>query len=251
MNRARFIVPDWPAPPRVRAAVTTRAWSGDWRAPDQRHRLADELGLPAEPRWLRQVHGTRVVDDGDWTAASDEPEADAAITRRHGVVLAIRTADCLPILLAADDATGIAAIHAGWRGLAAGVVEATAARLDTAAEKTLAWIGPAAGASAYEVDAGVRDAFIGHDAAAEAAFRESRPGHWWCDLPALARRRLAALGIDRVYGGDRCTIREADTFYSWRRAAESGRMATVVWIEPSATTGDQASGPPGGAAPAG
>jgi len=227
----RFVVPDWVAPPRVHAATTTRAWSGDWQDPAARARLRRELALPSEPRWLRQVHGTRVVDDAEVARLAVEPEADAAITRAPGVVLAVRTADCLPILLAAADGSAVAAIHAGWRGLAAGVIESTLARWPASPETTLAWIGPAAGPSAYEVDATVRAAFVGPDPAAAEAFRDSRRGHWWCDLPALARRRLAALGIVRVWGSDRCTISESDIFYSWRRAAEPGRMATLIWIE--------------------
>lgn len=230
MSIAPVVVPDWPAPRTVRAAMTTRAWPGDWRDPAARARLRGELGLPSEPRWLRQVHGTRVLDDADWAEAGAEPEADAAITRKPGVVLAVRTADCLPILLAADDGSAIAAVHAGWRGLAAGIVETAVDRLDIDPARLVAWIGPAAGPAAYEVDAVVRDAFVSGDAEAGTAFRDSRPGHWWCDLPALARRRLAALGIERVSGGDRCTISEADTFYSWRRSADAGRMATLVWI---------------------
>lgn len=231
MSIAPFVVPDWPAPRTVRAATTTRAWPGDWRDPSARARLRGELGLPSEPRWLRQVHGTRVLDDADWAEAGAEPEADAAITRKPGVLLAVRTADCLPILLAADDGSAIAAVHAGWRGLAAGIVETAVDRLDIDPARLVAWIGPAAGPAAYEVDAMVREAFVSRDAEAATAFRDSRPGHWWCDLPALARRRLAALGIERVSGGDRCTISEADTFYSWRRSADAGRMATLVWID--------------------
>ncbi len=231
MSVAPFLIPDWPVPDRVRAATTTRAWPGDWRDPTERERLRHALGLPSEPRWLRQVHGTRVVDDADWDAAGPDPEADATITREPGVVLAVRTADCLPILLAAADGSAVAAIHAGWRGLAAGIIESTLLRWPAAFEGTHAWLGPAAGPSAYEVDAAVRSAFVDRDPGANDAFSDSRPGHWWCDLPALARRRLAACGILRATGGDRCTIREADTFYSWRRAAESGRMATLVWID--------------------
>jgi YfiH family protein len=228
---APVVVPDWPAPRTVRAAMSTRAWPGDWRDPAARARLRDALGLPSEPRWLRQVHGTRVLDDADWAEVGAEPEADAAITREPGVVLAVRTADCLPILLAADDGSAIAAVHAGWRGLAAGIVETAVDRFDIDPARLVAWIGPAAGPAAYEVDAAVREAFVSGDAEAATAFRDSRPGHWWCDLPALARRRLAALGVERVSGGDRCTITEADTFYSWRRSADAGRMATLVWID--------------------
>lgn len=232
MSIAPFVIPDWPAPARVRAVTTTRAWPGDWRDPAERARLMETLGLPSPPRWLRQVHGTRVVDDHDFGGgASVEPEADAAITRVPGVALAIRTADCLPIVLASDDGEAIAAIHAGWRGLAHGVIEATLARLRVPGERLVGWIGPCAGPGAYEVDAVVRDAFVERDPGATRAFRPSRPGHWWCDLPWLARRRLAAHGAIRVAGGGRCTIAEADAFYSWRRAADAGRMATLVWIE--------------------
>lgn len=231
MSVAPVLVPDWPAPRAVRAAMTTRAWPGDWRDSSARARLMRALGLPSEPRWLRQVHGIRVLDDADWAEAGAEPEADAAITREPGVVLAVRTADCLPILLAADDGSAIAAVHAGWRGLAAGIVETAVNRLDIDPARLVTWIGPAAGPTAYEVDATVRDAFVSRDAGAAAAFRDGRPGHWWCDLPALARRRLAALGVARIRGGDRCTITEADTFYSWRRSADAGRMATLVWID--------------------
>jgi len=233
MNPPRFIAPDWPAPTGVCALTTTRAWPGDWQDPAQRRRLMNEFGLPAEPRWLRQVHGTAVVTDAQFTASAPhaEPAADASITCQHGAVLAVRTADCLPILLAAEDGSAVAAIHAGWRGLAAGVVGTTLARWPVDPAKTLAWIGPAAGPSAYEVDATVRSAFVERDPMSGTAFRDSRPGHWWCDLPALARRQLATLGIKQCAGGDRCTILESDTFYSWRRASEPGRMVTLVWME--------------------
>jgi YfiH family protein len=230
---AGFLLPEWETPRGVRVAMTTRAWSGDWQDPAARARLRSVLALPAEPRWLRQVHGTRVLDDGAWSSDSAAPEADAAITREAGAVLVVKTADCLPILLAADDGGVIAAVHAGWRGLAAGVVEATVARMGIAPATISAWLGPAAGPSAYEVDASVRDAFVGPDSGAVAAFRDSRPGHWWCSLPLLARRRLSALGVTRVAGGDRCTITEVDLFHSWRRNADPGRMATLIWRTPT------------------
>jgi YfiH family protein len=209
--------------------MTTRAWPGDWRDPAARARLRGELGLPSEPRWLRQVHGTRVLDDAEWPEAGAEPEADAGITRRPGVVLVVRTADCLPILLAAADGSEIAAIHAGWRGLAAGIIEATVSRMHSAPSSLCAWIGPAAGAAAYEVDARVRSAFVDADPGASTGFRDSRHGHWYCDLPALARRQLGSLGVTQTSGGDHCTITEAETFYSWRRATETGRMASLIW----------------------
>lgn len=243
---AGVLLPDWPAPPGVRAIVTTRDLPGRSAAPFDRCNLGDRcgdapeavaanranlvdmLGLPAPPHWLRQVHGTAVAmfdapADGDGAPR----EADAALTRRSGVVLAVLTADCLPILLCRDDGAAVAAVHAGWRGLAAGVVEAALAALGEPA-RLLAWIGPAIGAASYEVGAEVRAAFVGADAGADAALTPTRPGHWRCDLAALARRRLQAAGVSRVHGGDFDT--HADPrFYSYRRQAQTGRFASLIW----------------------
>jgi hypothetical protein len=229
MSAAGILSPTWEAPRGVCAAMTTRAWPGEWGDPEARARLRSVLALPGEPRWLSQVHGTRVLDDRTGPCVGAAPEADAAVTRQAGVVLVVKTADCLPILLAADDGAVIAAVHAGWRGLAAGVVEAAVTTMAVAPAATRAWIGPAAGPTAYEVDATVRTAFIASDPGASVAFEPSRHGHWWCNLPLLARRRLAALGIGNVTGGERCTITESDQFYSWRRSADPGRMATLIW----------------------
>ncbi|HEU4663587.1 MAG TPA: peptidoglycan editing factor PgeF [Dokdonella sp.] len=238
------IVPDWPAPANVRACVTTRRLPGrsappfepcnlgerNGDAPDavaaNRAALRSLLGLPAEPRWLRQVHGTHVIDVD---AGECERDADAAVTRRPGVVLAILTADCLPVLFCRADGGAIAAAHAGWRGLAAGVLEAALARLG--AGRVHAWIGPAIGARSYEVGADVRDAFVATDDAADACFAPTRPGHWSCDLAALARRRLARAGVDSVHGGGFDTFTDA-RFYSYRRARDTGRFASLVWIAP-------------------
>jgi YfiH family protein len=207
--------------------------SGDDAAAVQANRtaLVAALGLPSPPRWLAQVHGAGVVRFDAATAAG-EPTADAAVTSTPGVVLAILTADCLPVLLAATDGNEIGAAHAGWRGLAGGVLEATVAAMRTPADRLVAWLGPAAGPAAYEVGAEVRDAFLAHDARADAAFFATRPGHWRVDLYALARQRLAALGIDAVGGGDRCTISEPAHFYSYRRDGRTGRQATLAWIAP-------------------
>jgi len=224
--------------------------------------LREGLALPSEPRWLRQVHGTDVVrfdaveamnavgaaeaaKDADRRTASrlpplpreaclaEEPEADAAVTSEAGVVLAILTADCLPVVLAADDGGEIAAAHAGWRGLSAGVLEATVAAMRTPAERVQAWLGPAAGPQAYEIGEEVRAAFVDRDPRAAAAFVPTRPGHWRIDLYALARQRLADAGLtaEAVHGGGLCTIADAARFYSYRRDARTGRMATLVWIE--------------------
>lgn len=255
-----FECADWPAPPGVRGGSTRRHGLGASPPPFDTlnlggHRLADgdaaehvlanrealraALGLPSAPRWLRQVHGTAVFDteagtiDGlPVTAGDAEPEADAAVTRRAGVVLAVLHADCLPVLLCSDDGLVLGAAHAGWRGLAAGVVEATMAAMRVPGERVIAWLGPAAGPAHYEVGEAVRAAFIDGDAGAASAFVATRPGHWCVDLYALARRRLAALGVTRIHGGGRCTIGEPDAFFSHRREARTGRMASLLWREP-------------------
>lgn len=186
--------------------------------------------LPAAPCWLRQVHGTRV-----WRFESSsiaEIEADAAVTSAPGVVLAVLTADCLPVLFAARDGGEVGAAHAGWRGLCAGVLENTVAAMRSAPSDLIAWLGPAAGPQAYEVGEEVRRAFVDRDPSAASAFVETRPGHWLCDLHALARQRLAAVGVGVVHGGGRCTISESTRFFSHRRDGRGGRMASVVWIEP-------------------
>ena len=242
----RFVAPDWPVPPSVRAAVTTRLLPGASHAPfdafnlgtrcgdepaavaANRAALVDRLGLPSAPLWLRQVHGIEVFD-ADAGADASEPEADAAVTHRAGVVLAVLTADCVPVILAADDGRAVGVAHAGWRGLAGGVLEATVAALRVPPDRLVAWIGPAIGAASYEVGAEVRAAFVDADAGAAVAFAATRPGHWLCDLPALVRRRLGAAGLARVHGGGFDTFADA-RFYSFRRDRETGRFATLAWI---------------------
>jgi len=246
-----WIEADWPAPPGVRALTTLRygpgvspppfdafnlgnrhAADGDDPARVERNRalLVEHARLPSPPCWLRQVHGTRVLRFD--APAADEPEADAAVTGVPGVVLAILTADCLPVVLCDADGSEIGAAHAGWRGLAAGVLEATVAAMDAEPESLQAWLGPAAGPASYEVGADVRDAFVADDAGAAAAFVPTRPGHWRVDLYALARRRLQRAGLraGRIHGGGFDTIADADRFFSHRRDARTGRMATLVWI---------------------
>lgn len=242
---------DWPGlagPRRVRAVTTRRdgpglsqppfdAFNLGHRGPDadrpeavetNRARLMLALGLPGAPRWLRQVHGTTVLGD----PGVNEPEADAAVTADPACVLAILTADCLPVVLVAADQSEVGAAHAGWRGLAAGVLEATVAAMHTPPERLHAWLGPAAGPRRYEVGEEVFVAFTERDPAAAGAFVPTRPGHWHVDLYALARRRLAAAGLPAtaVGGGDRCTIGEPDAFYSHRRDGRTGRMATLAWL---------------------
>lgn len=230
--------------PGVAAFTTLRGGAGESPAPFDRFNLGMRGGdapdtvqrnrealvriaaLPGAPRWLRQVHGTTVVRE----PGHDEPEADAAITRTPGTVLAILTADCLPVVLAARDGGEVAVAHAGWRGLAAGVLEATVGAMTTPADQLVAWLGPAAGPQAYEVGQEVFDAFTGSDPGAAPAFVATRPGHWRVDLYALARGRLEAVGVTRITGGGLCTLSDAGRFFSHRRDARTGRMATVAWL---------------------
>ena len=237
-----WLVADWPAPPGVHAATSLRT-GGVSPAPwdslnlamhveDDPARVAENrrrLELPAEPVWLEQVHGTAVVR-ADTVRDDEVPRADAAWTDRKGVICAVLTADCLPVLFSDRAGTRVAAAHAGWRGLAAGVLEATVAALGVPGDEILAWLGPAIGPESYEVDETVRAAFLAADPAAEAAFTPTRPGHWHLDLYTAARRRLEAHGVT-VHGGEYCTFREADRFYSYRRDGLTGRMATVIWLE--------------------
>jgi len=240
-----WVTPDWAAPPNVHAVVTTRVQPEDaeplpygfnvgTRCGDDpeavahnRALLREALSLPSEPRWLRQVHGTRVAIE----PAHDEPEADAAITRAPGVVLAIQTADCLPVLFCADDESEVAAAHAGWRGLSAGVLENTVAAMQARRENIIAWLGPAIATQSYEVGDEVREAFLAHDTAAASAFTATRHGHWLCDLYELARQRLQAAGVTRIFGGGLDTFTDP-RLHSYRRdGAHSGRMVSLVWMD--------------------
>ena len=209
-----MIVPDWPAPARVRALVTTR---GEGNPP-----------LPAAPAWLRQVHGTAVIDAA---LAANEPEADASVARQPNTVCVVKAADCLPVLLVDDAGSVVGAAHAGWRGLAAGVIEATVAEMRVVPQSLIAWLGPAIGPKVYEVGEEVRAAFLARDAQAAAAFTPNRPGHWLLDLYAVARQRLAARGVARVYGGGFCTYSEPERFPSFRRDGTRERIAAYVWLE--------------------
>ena len=211
------IRPDWPAPPRVRAFVTTRNTAEEeWRS-----------FLPAEPQWLRQVHGVTVIDADN---PQPEPQGDAAITHRANRVCAIKVADCMPVLLA-DDAGGVVgAAHAGWRGLSSGVIEATIREMRIPPSRLLAWLGPAIGPRVYEVGNEVRAAFVDKDPKAESAFSPNRPGHWLLDLYAVARQRLRGQGVERIFGGGFCTYSDPQRFYSYRRDGPTGRMAAFLWL---------------------
>ncbi len=237
--------PDWPAPPGVRGWITERGpGSGRYRALNlathvgddaaavaaNRTRLRDALALPREPAWLDQVHGARVLDLDTETIAA----ADGAITARAGVVCAVLTADCLPVLLC--DATGrrVGVAHAGWRGLLAGVLPAAVRALRVPPDQLLAWLGPAIGQAAYEVGADVRNAFLAVQPKAAAHFVENPRGRWQADLYGLARDSLRAAGVTALYGGGFCTFRESARFFSHRREAPCGRMATLIWRERNA-----------------
>lgn len=183
--------------------------------------------LPAEPRWLKQVHGVGVIDASRY---SGPVQADASFTRDADVVCAVMAADCMPVLLADEAGRAVAAAHAGWRGLSAGVIEATVAALALPPAGLFAWLGPAIGPRAYEVGVEVREAFLAHDAGAATAFAPTRPGHWNLDLYAVARQRLAAVGVTRVSGGGYCTASDPGLFYSYRKNRTAERMAAAIWL---------------------
>lgn len=232
--------PDWPAPPTVHAWVTERGSAARYGTLNlathvgddansvaaNRRRLRTALALPAEPRWLEQVHGTRVLDlDRD-----HEGPADGAVTTRVGTVCAVLTADCLPVLFCDRAGRRVGVAHAGWRGLLDGVLPATLAALDVPPAELLAWLGPAISQGAYEVGADVRDAFVARSSAAARHFAPNARDRWQADLYGLARDALAATGVEAVYGGGACTFKEATRFFSHRREAPCGRMATLVWL---------------------
>jgi YfiH family protein len=244
MTEQEFIFPDWPAPANVRAVVTSRAGGVSKKPYDtfnlaahvgddpaavraNRARLREALKPPAEPAWLRQVHGVNVIDAAQ---AHGEPEADGAFAARPGVVCAVLTADCLPVLLCDRAGTRVAALHAGWRGLASGVIEQGVRALAVGGGELLAWLGPAIGREEFEVGAEVRAAFVAHDPAAERAFRPRADGKYLADSVQLARQRLMAVGVADVYGGGFCTVRDSERFYSYRRDGRTGRMASLIWL---------------------
>ena len=240
-----LLQPNWPAPARVRSAVTTRAGGvspepydslnlgvhvGDQfdRVLQNRERLRAALQLPDEPVWLKQVHGTVVAQ---LPAAPDTVEADACCATTAGSVCAILTADCLPVLFCDDAGTVVGAAHAGWRGLLAGVLENTVKAMNRPSQQLMAWMGPAIGPRAFEVGAEVREAFISHDPLAAAAFLPAAPGKYMADIYMLARQRLQANGVVRIYGGEHCTVSDAKRFYSYRRDGVTGRMASLIWLQ--------------------
>ncbi|WP_374090366.1 peptidoglycan editing factor PgeF [Methylomicrobium lacus] len=236
-----FLFPDWPAPNGVQAAMTLRAGGvsvGPYRSLNpalhvgddfetvmrNRKLIRESLALPSEPVWLEQVHGNQVVKA---EAASMPPQADASYTDAPGVVCVVMTADCLPLLLCSADGRRVAAIHAGWRGLLAGVIGNTVAAMGES--EPLVWLGPAIGPDAFEVGEEVRAAFMQKSPAFGEAFRPQADGKWLADIYRLARIDLNVLGVTKIYGGRFCTVTDVERFYSYRRDTVTGRMATLIW----------------------
>lgn len=243
---AAWLTPEWPAPPGVRAISTWRS-GGVSTAPfaslnlgghvgdrpeavaENRRRLCTAARVPAEPAWLSQQHGTGVLD----LDAPGDPRrlADASFTRRPGRVCAILTADCLPVLLAADSGSAVAAAHAGWRGLAAGVIEATVQALAVPPRSLLAWIGPGIGRAHFEIGPEVREELLNGDPQSGHAFKPNSGGRYLADLTLLARRRLERLGIEHIYEAGECTYASPERYFSHRRDGSTGRQATLIWME--------------------
>jgi YfiH family protein len=241
-----FIQPNWPAANKIRAYTTTRiggvsvapydsfnlaAHVGDNLDQVEKNRaiLREKLQLPAEPLWLTQTHGTHVV-----AADATQPyiEADASYTDRPNVVCAVQTADCLPLLICNRDATLVAAIHAGWKGLAAGVIESTLTTLNVPGNELLVWLGPAMGPQAFEIGKDVYQAFTDKHSEAELGFKAISAEKWLANIYLLAKQRLHAFGITAIYGGEFCTFTESEKFFSYRRNPITGRMASLIWISP-------------------
>lgn len=238
-----LIVPNWPAPSNIRAFQTTRH-GGVSAAPYDTLNLGEHVGdepltvarnrtllnhlVPSEPVWLVQQHGTTVVNAGQTSCL---PQGDASIARHREAVCVVMTADCLPLLLCDTQGSVVGAVHAGWKSMLAGVIEATVQAMETAPQQLMAWLGPAISQEAFEVGPELRDFFVAANPQAEAAFVPGQHGKWFADLYALARLRLKALGVTQIYGGDHCTYRERDKFFSHRRDGVTGRMGTFIWRE--------------------
>ena len=217
-----WIRADWPAAANIVAGSSTRAANSDELA-----RLFAELG--GEPQWLTQVHGATVLDSSDAALETGPPDADAIICSRPGELIAVRTADCLPVLLCSVAGDEIAAVHCGWRGLAAGILANAVRKMQTPAAALLAWFGPAISMAAFEVQDDVRDAFVSVDPQAASCFEANERGRWQADLYALARLKLATEGVARIYSGEFCTYADSERFFSYRRDGETGRMISYIY----------------------
>ena len=245
LDKLNFIIPNWPAPANVHALQTNRR-AGHSHAPFNSLNLGDHVKdnpihvaqnrqllsefLPSEPVWLNQTHSISVVDAANTSCL---PDADASYSTRKNVVCVTMTADCLPILLCDTAGTVVASIHAGWRGLCDGIIEATVSQLPAKPVDLMAWFGPAIGPNAFEVGAEVRAQFIAKEAKAEHAFKPHND-KWLCDIYKIATQRLNNCGITQIYGGNYCTFTEEENFYSYRRDGVTGRMATLIWLDSTA-----------------
>lgn len=239
-----LIKPNWPAPPQIHAICTTRA-GGISRSPYDSLNLGDHVGddpaavaqnrlilnnalnLPNEPCWISQVHGMRAVNTQDWQIGD---KADASYTTTPNAICAVMTADCLPILLCNQTGDYVAAIHAGWRGLAAGIIEATIAKAPCEPSQIMAWLGPAIGPTAFEAGDDVRNIFLSQAPENKSGFTSITEGKWWVDMYHIARQHLSAVGIYDIYGDVDCTVLNPDRFFSFRRDHDTGRMASLIWI---------------------
>jgi polyphenol oxidase len=239
-----WIIPDWPAPKNLRALITTKAGGvstgayasmnlGDHVGDDaqlvKQNRAALKKYLPAEPCWLRQVHGTSVLSLEKY---SEPVEADASVTQESNVICAIMTADCLPVLLCDESGITVGAAHAGWRGLCNGVIEKTVAAMQCKPANLMAYLGPAIGPKKFEVGSEVREAFMRHDIQADKAFSKIAGNKFLADIYELARQRLRQASVTRIYGGEFCTF-DDERFFSFRRDKITGRMASLIWLENS------------------
>lgn len=239
-----LIIPEWPAPERIKALSTTR--HGGFSLPPHaelnlgthvgddpntviknRDYLVDVAQLPEPPRWLNQVHGTNVIQSQNWRLNMD---ADAIVSQQQNHLCTIMTADCLPLLLCNKKGNTVAAIHAGWRGLLSGIIEKTVTEFSCAPQDILVWLGPAIGPTQFEVGTDVYQSFTSHTAKAAQAFRQTDDTHYLADIYLLAKQRLSALGICEVFGGDLCTASDNQQFFSYRRDGITGRMASMIWI---------------------
>lgn len=245
MPQQHLIVPDWPVPSNVRAVTTTRQ-GGVSDAPydsfnlamhvgdspehvqQNRQRLCEALNLKVPPCWLQQVHSNKVVEV---EVSAEAIEADASISRRPEHACVVMTADCLPVLFCDQKGSVVAAAHAGWRGLADGILENTIAAMQVAESEIMAWMGPAIGPQVYEVGSEVYEAFVDQTVAARSAFTETRQGHYLMDIYQLARQRLHAIGLHHIYGGEYCSLSNSEQFYSYRRDGVTGRMASLIWLQ--------------------
>lgn len=242
-----IIKPDWPAPSSIHALTTTRQ-SGVSRGvyayfnvathvsdePEHvarnRELLREENNLPGEPLWLQQTHSTIVIDAAEHF---DGIEADACFTQQANTICTVMTADCLPVLICAHDGSEVAAVHAGWRGLAAGIIEKTIERMQSSPEDLLVWLGPAIGPKHFQVQQDVVSAFTQQNPDALNCFTQQSDTHWLADMVGLTQQRLAPLGIKHLYGGDLCTYTDAEKFYSHRRDGTTGRIASLIWLTKS------------------